>query len=254
MLQAPTIFVALRWALSRSSPSFLSWGAQNRAQSSRCGLTRAEWRRRITSLTPLAALFATHPRIPLPLLANDAPCSEAALGATRWAQRGSPRSFTARAAPRRAPPLPGTRCGHRGAPAAPPHPRTRFLTARPSGRALPVAMAVATAVGDPSRRLGPGSEAAGGTAAGRQRPLAVAMRGRRAPVPSPPLLSHRRGVGAPWRRRRRRRRGSGAGRPAARPQAPPGRAASLSPSLPPLRAAARWRRAAGRPSSGATWC
>lgn len=42
--------------------------------------------------------------------------------------------------------------------------------------------------------------------------------------------------------------------PAARPQAPPGRAASLSPSLPPLRAAARWRRAADRPSSGATWC
>uniref|UniRef100_A0A8C9EJ99 Stearoyl-CoA desaturase 5 n=1 Tax=Pavo cristatus TaxID=9049 RepID=A0A8C9EJ99_PAVCR len=96
----------------------------------------------------------------------------------RWAQRGSPRSCTAQAAPRRAPPLPGTRCGDGGAPSAPPHPLTRSLAARPSGRALPVAMAVATAVGDPSRRLGPGSEAAGGTAAGRRRPLAVAMRGR----------------------------------------------------------------------------
>lgn len=71
------------------------------------------------------------------------------------------------------------------------------------------------------------------------------------PLPSPPLPPPRCGSAVEEEEEEEERQRSG---PAARPQAPPGRAASLSPSLPPLRAAARWRRAADRPSSGATWC
>jgi len=41
--------------------SFLNWGAQNGTQYSKCGLTRAEQRRKITSLDLLAMHFLIHP-------------------------------------------------------------------------------------------------------------------------------------------------------------------------------------------------
>lgn len=68
------IFVALHWTCSVSSLSLLSWGAQNWTQHSRCGLTRSEWRGRITSLELLATLFLMNPRTPLAFLATRKYC------------------------------------------------------------------------------------------------------------------------------------------------------------------------------------
>ncbi|KAK4827750.1 hypothetical protein QYF61_021221 [Mycteria americana] len=56
--------VALCRTLSSMSMSPLYWGAQNRTQCSRCGLTSAEQRGRITSLDLLAILLLMQPRIP----------------------------------------------------------------------------------------------------------------------------------------------------------------------------------------------
>lgn len=53
------------WTLSSTSLSFLNWRTQNRTRYSRCVLSRAEQRERITSLDLPATLFVMHPRIPL---------------------------------------------------------------------------------------------------------------------------------------------------------------------------------------------
>ena len=68
------IFVTICWTLSSSSLFLLNWGAQNQAQYSRCGLTRAEKRRRITPLNLPATLFLKCSRIPLAFLATRAHC------------------------------------------------------------------------------------------------------------------------------------------------------------------------------------
>jgi len=54
MLQALIIFMALSWTLSSSSLSFMNSEAQNWTQCSRCGLTRAEQRVRLTFRRSLA--------------------------------------------------------------------------------------------------------------------------------------------------------------------------------------------------------
>ena len=74
MLLASGIFVALHWTPSRSSLSFLNWGAQNGTQNSWCGHTRTEWRGRTTSLNLLAIFFVIHLRRPLAFLATRAHC------------------------------------------------------------------------------------------------------------------------------------------------------------------------------------
>ena len=47
---------------------FFNWGAQNWTQYSRCGLTRVEYRGRITCLSLLAMLFLMHPQDTIGLL------------------------------------------------------------------------------------------------------------------------------------------------------------------------------------------
>ena len=51
------ILVALCWTVCGSCSCFLNWGAQNWTQYSKCGLTRAGERGRITFLDLLAMLF-----------------------------------------------------------------------------------------------------------------------------------------------------------------------------------------------------
>ena len=70
----PVKSVALHWALSSSSLSFLNWGAENWTEYSGCGLTSAEQRGRIISLDLLAMLFLMHPRTLLAFLATRAHC------------------------------------------------------------------------------------------------------------------------------------------------------------------------------------
>jgi len=55
------VFVAHSWTPSGRSLTFLNWGAQNDTLYSRCGLSRAEKRGRITSLDLLVTLFLMHP-------------------------------------------------------------------------------------------------------------------------------------------------------------------------------------------------
>jgi len=52
----------------------LHWIAQNWAQHSSCGLSKAEQRGRITSLDLLAVLFLAYPRISLAFLVARAHC------------------------------------------------------------------------------------------------------------------------------------------------------------------------------------
>ena len=54
--------VAHRWTLSSMSMSLLCWGAQNRTQHSRCNLTSAEQKGRLTSLLLLAIFPLVQPR------------------------------------------------------------------------------------------------------------------------------------------------------------------------------------------------
>ena len=54
------ILVALCWTLSSIHMFLFYWGLPNRTQCSRCGLTRAEKRGRITSLDLSATLFRMH--------------------------------------------------------------------------------------------------------------------------------------------------------------------------------------------------
>ena len=86
-----SIFVALLWTHSRSSLSLLSCGAQNWAQNSRCDLSRAEQRGRITSLHLLPVLILVHPRIPLALLATRTQCELMDISLSSR----TPRSFSA---------------------------------------------------------------------------------------------------------------------------------------------------------------
>lgn len=72
MLQAPLIFMALRWALSSCSLFALNWGALHWVQCSRCALPWAELGR--ITLTLLATLFLVQPGIPLVFMATRAHC------------------------------------------------------------------------------------------------------------------------------------------------------------------------------------
>jgi len=69
MLLAPIISVTTHWTPRRSLSFF-----NHSTQGSRCGLTRGEQRRRITSLNLLAMLMLMQPRIPLAALATRAHC------------------------------------------------------------------------------------------------------------------------------------------------------------------------------------
>ena len=68
------MLMALCWRLYGISLSFLYWGGQKYPQHSRCGLTSAEQRGRITSLDLMATLPLMQPRIPLAFLVARAHC------------------------------------------------------------------------------------------------------------------------------------------------------------------------------------
>lgn len=66
--------MALSRTLSRSSTSLLYWGAHSWKQYSRCGITSAEQRWRITSINFLAILCIVQPRLLLAFLSVRACC------------------------------------------------------------------------------------------------------------------------------------------------------------------------------------
>ena len=91
-------FVSLHWTTSRSL-SFVNWGAQNRTQEAKCGLSRAEQRGRIISFSLLTTLFVMY-RMRLAFWAIRAHCClTASLLPARTPSSFSTEQLSSRSAP-----------------------------------------------------------------------------------------------------------------------------------------------------------